>query len=96
MDLAKDKADFLLTYHIATRERLDIRDYGTGYYWPYRRGPMTDVYQYTEGTLIIDMLDAKTEKLIWRGWATRVIDKPSIPQQQLEKILGQIFNKFPL
>jgi hypothetical protein len=96
LDLVKGKADFLLTHHIVTHERLDVRDYGTDYFWPYRRRPMADIYQYTEGTLIIDMLDAKTEALIWRGWATQAINQPSIPQQQLEQILGQIFDKFPL
>jgi len=96
IELNRQRADFSLTYHIVTHERLDVRDYGAGFYWPYHRGPMTDIYQYTEGTLIIDMIDLKTEKLIWRGWATQAIEQPSIPQKQLERILKQIFDNFPL
>jgi hypothetical protein len=96
LNLVESNPDFYLTYHISTRERIDVRDYGYGYWRPYRYGPSTDVYQYTEGTLIIDMIDAKNNKLVWRGWTSRVVNQPSISEALLEKALGEIFKNFPL
>ncbi len=44
--------------------------YMWGYpYMPY--APMGGVYQYTEGTLIIDVTDAKSNEHIWRGLVKR-------------------------
>ncbi len=96
LNLVTSNPDFYLTYHISTRERIDVRDYGYGYWRPYRYGPSTDIYQYTEGTLIVDMIDAKSNKLVWRGWTSRVINQPSLPEPLLEKALGDIFKNFPL
>ncbi len=42
-----------------------------------------------QGTLVIDMVDARTDKLIWRGWAqdamTGVIDNQPRLEQQVDE-----------
>ncbi len=95
LERTDNSPDFIMNYHIVTRERLDIRDYGYDYYWPYRYGMYPDIYSYTEGTLILDMIDAKTDKLIWRGWTSRAINQHTLPPKTLESILLTIMKKFP-
>ncbi len=78
-------ADVLLHYHASVHQKLDV--YAADRRYGYCDGPECGdrVVEYEQGTLVIDMVDARTDKLIWRGWAqdtmTGVIDN----QQRLEK-----------
>jgi hypothetical protein len=53
-----------------------------------------DTYQV--GTLIVDMFDSRTKKLIWRGSATDVLSsKPDKNVKDLEKSVDKMFERFP-
>lgn len=58
----------------------------------------TSITQYDEGTLIIDIADAKTKRLIWRGSVSDVVD-PSRPpakrQQIIDQAISKAFAEFP-
>ena len=81
---------FLVTYFMGIKEKYDIRyiDYGfpdplgpwgrwgRWYGWEtWGRGPV-DVWQipYHESTLVVDVIDARTNQMVWRGYDTRTID----------------------
>lgn len=90
--------DVYVTYHTDSEQEvaIDTTDWGYGYpgdwrwdpywsgYWGGARSTTTTtVRSYTRGTLIIDVLDAATKQLVWRGSASAVVpDKPS----KLEKM----------
>jgi hypothetical protein len=42
---------------------------------------------FDEGTLAIDLVDAQTDRLIWRGWATAAIDGVIADQPRMERRL---------
>lgn len=48
------------------------------------------------GTLLVDLLEASTHRLIWRGMATdTVTNNPSRNQKPVPKALRRMFRKFP-
>lgn len=56
----------------------------------------TTEQDYKEGTLIIDLYDAKTKQLIWRGSAEDMIsDKAEKNEKNLNKGVGKLFKAFP-
>jgi hypothetical protein len=56
----------------------------------------TTEHDYKEGTLVIDMFDAKTKQLIWRGSAEDMIsDKVSKNEKNLNKGVDKMFKDFP-
>ncbi|MNE07455.1 hypothetical protein D3C80_1000740 [compost metagenome] len=66
--------DLLVNIFTKEREHIDISqyDYGWGYGWgwgwsPYAWGGPTYVTSTTEGTLFIDLIDAKKKQLVWQG-----------------------------
>ena len=65
------EADLLMTWHLVTEERTDVRTYNTSsMYNCWRCGPvMSDVSvrQYTQGTLIVDMIDPMRNRSVWRS-----------------------------
>lgn len=67
--------------------------FGAGGWW----GPMyTDWWArtYNEGTLVIDLVDANSKKLVWRAYAVTEVDKP-ISDQKMQKVVDKAFKNFP-
>ncbi len=103
------KPDFIVSYHVVIEEKIDPRSYddlyGFGYYGrPYRypspffHGPGTGLRVYNQGSLIIDIVDAKTEKPIWRGVSEKRLSRSMAPQQQrevLSRAVTEVIAQFP-
>lgn len=74
--------------------------YGYGYYRP--MGYTTTNYYnytYTEGSIVIDIFDEKTKKLIWQGTAKQDFNSnvnPNLTTEKINYIIQKIFAKYPL
>jgi len=59
--------DLMVHYHASISQRIDVdhvdHQYGDG------DVGRTGVIEYEAGTLVLDIVDAKTSKVIWRGWS---------------------------
>jgi hypothetical protein len=97
--------DFLIASHVGSNEKVIIDDWGYGYgpyggYWGGHWGPSGGVsgYQYEEGSLILDFVDTKSKKLIWRGSAKAQVNSVKTPEKR-EKLIAEavqkILEKFP-
>jgi hypothetical protein len=68
--------------------------YGSGYGGPL--STTTTVRKYTRGTLVIDIWDARTKQLVWRGTASdSVSDDPKKNDQKVQKALQKLFKSYP-
>ena len=47
-----------------------------------------------EGTVTITMIDAKTEKTVWQGWATDEVNSKNISSKEIQNSVKAIFRKF--
>ena len=61
--------DVRIHFHAVVDRRLDVNrlDAQSGYCS--RNDCQGGVSEYEEGTLVIDMIDVRTNRLVWRGWA---------------------------
>ncbi|HEV7382172.1 MAG TPA: DUF4136 domain-containing protein [Dyadobacter sp.] len=64
-----------------------------GYYNPWNTGYHTE--QYTDGTLIIDVIDAKTNQLLWRGSLENPVNDTVGLSRQFAKESKEILSKYP-
>jgi len=56
----------------------------------------TTVSEYTVGTLVVDIFDAKSKQLVFRGTATdELSDKPEKNVKKVEKAAEKMFKNFP-
>ncbi len=56
----------------------------------------TTEQDYKEGTLVVDLYDAKTKQLIWRGSAQDTLsDKATKNEKNLDKGVAKMFKAFP-
>jgi Domain of unknown function (DUF4136) len=72
--------------------------FGGGWFWR-GFGPgiaTTTVENVPVGTLVVDIFDTPSKKLIWRAQATDVLsDKPEKNEKKLEKSVEEMFKHFP-
>ena len=86
-----DKADFVIAYYVKTKNKLSVQDYGYG---PPRwfGGRDIRVNQDTEGTLMVDFIDARTNQVVWRGRAVGTLDLKGVDKKiskSTEKLVKQ-------
>jgi len=104
-----DNPDLYVTYHTSSHEELQFSvtgygyGYGAGWGWdPYWGGPSasggganTTISTYEKGTLVIDIWDAKTNEIVWRGTASAVVsENPKKAQKTVEKALEKMVKQF--
>ena len=105
--------DFLVAYHVSLDKRQSVQTlnnyYGYGPGWGYGYGasyrpgvwagaPETYVYEYEEGTLILDIVNPRNKELIWRGSAQDEVHfktSPEKEQTQLDEAVHKMLEKFP-
>lgn len=99
-----DTPDLLINFHVQTQDKLQVTQTPTSYYgwrrgygWGGPYGYETDVRQYKEGTLNIDIVDRTRNQLVWEGVAVGRIKTKSLddPQPAIKAVVAQIFAKYP-
>lgn len=91
--------DILVSLFTKSREKININDnmYG-GFYYPYYYGMnRISVSQYTEGTLFIDLLDAKKKELVWQGVGTGALKMSNVEKREarVKEFVNEIMAKYP-
>ncbi|MGE8552345.1 DUF4136 domain-containing protein [Chryseobacterium jejuense] len=51
---------------------------------------------YNEGALIVDLIDSKSNKLVWQGIGSGIsVDSPKSKQRQIPEIMAEIMKNYP-
>jgi len=103
--ISQGSPDFYVGYKYAILRRIRSERVRTGFGFGFGGsgsfggigiGTGSDVREYDEGMLVIDITDTKNRKLLWRGTGTRRVSKHSDPEkttkevdQNVDKILAQ-------
>lgn len=95
--------DFLVAWHGAIEGRMSYQTIGTnyGYGWGWYGGmgtTSTYVNEWDEGTLLVDIVDAASDDLVWRGTATGTLPRnrrPEEVQATLDRAAAQVLEDFP-
>lgn len=96
------RADLAVDFTLSSAERTDITTYpaefrggwrwGGGYF-----GSDVDVHQYREGTLAIDLFDARAHRPVWHGWAKKPIDRKDLdnPGAAIQGAVAAVLAGYP-
>ena len=101
-----DKADAIVVLHGATEKQKNLNTFYSGGYGGYGwRGwggmggmstATTTTSEYLVGTLVVDIFDAKSKSLMFRGTASdEISDKPEKNIKKVEKASNKMFKDFP-
>lgn len=107
----REKADLFVGYGVVDKTHANIYTYRDGWgwggwgwrYWRYGVAwPMTVQHQietYTDGTVVVHLIDAKTKQVVWRG---EIADAVSLPvanpvraTHDIDTAVAKLFAKYP-
>lgn len=96
-------ADALVLLHGTSTKEQSLNTFYSGYGGGYRWGgwggmttATTTVSEYTVGTLVVDIFEAKSKDLVFRGTAQdELSDKVEKNQKKLDKSTEKMFKNFP-
>jgi hypothetical protein len=93
MQQSNGDADLMIAVHRSIEGTLNTSG------WGYERtGGQIRHYDYQEGTLVVDLVDPKTHRSVWRGTATgafKFSTDPREKQKMISDILHEMFAGFP-
>ena len=107
----RDHADVLVGYGVVDRTRAEVyaRDWGwgPGSGWRYFRwgvpwpldGQVEDIETYTDGTVVLSMVNAKTHRVMWQGQEAGALSLPVSNSRRadvdINHAVARILHKFP-
>jgi len=98
-----DQASFLVDLHVGSRSStwysLRTANYIDAYdsyfdNWA-SRGAVVQPHTYQDGTLVIDIIDPKSGKLIWHGWSTESVPPRADQTEVIKTAVARILAQFP-
>lgn len=97
-----DTPDVMISFFTKAKERVDVyqNHYGWAHPWGWGWGypwSGTTVSRTTEGTLYIDIIDAKTNELVWQGIGTAPLNNTSMERKEarINEIVKKILERYP-
>ena len=91
---ALGSSDLVVHYHATITQEIELSGPTDRFEHCYNCGPSV----YDAGTLVVDLVDARTDRLIWRGWAEHVdpvIDNQDWMEETIDMVVIEIMKKLP-
>ena len=58
-----------------------------------------EAYAYEQGTLVVNLVDARTNKVVWRGWSRDnmegIIDNQGRMEREIDRVIAAMFERMP-
>jgi len=91
--------DLTVTYHASGEKSVDVQTFQTGGVygcWGGCGSTSTTVTPVTIGTIIVDLVDTKSNKMLWRGTASDAVsDKPGENAAKINEGVARMFKEYP-
>ena len=90
--------DVLVAYYAGKTDAIDPAVWGYAYSpagsYKDEQGPPQS---YKGGTIVIDLVDAKSKELMWRGWSAGVVDAPNQDKtdNSIREVVKKIMAEYP-
>lgn len=91
--------DLLVHYHASITSRIDVNRIDREYGYCYDATCESRVFDYEAGTLVLDFVDPRTNRVIFRGWAQSAV-KPmpndrDVMATRINEAVAQMLERFP-
>ena len=99
LTMVSAEPDLLVHYHTNVTRQLDVQRVEREYEHCYGRGCEPTIVEYELGTLMIDVVDARSNRLVWRAWSrdsvSGVIDHQDRLRQAVVDAVAEMMKAFP-
>ena len=93
--------DVLIAYHVSLARDLQIDGFSSGlggYRWGGNRSGTARAAEITVGTIVVDMVDAHTKTIVWRGTTSKDLDGGASAEKRdknARQAMEKLFKNYP-
>jgi hypothetical protein len=91
--------DLTVVFRTRIRQEIDLNGADRPDAYTYCAEGTCEPYAYDTGTLLIDLVDATTRQVVWRGWAEGsvegVVNNQAWMEQKIDEVVARIFEECP-
>lgn len=98
--------NFIVTYHTVGQQKLQSSGVGFGFGFGYVDSfpsgygsvimPVDNTVESREqGTLMLDIIDGRSKRLVWRGWTSDWVNRDNYSEKAVTQAVEEILAKFP-
>ncbi len=100
-----ENPDLVISIYLKIEDKQSVVTYPTyyggrgyyGYYGGYSHAWNSTTINYTQGTLIVDLVDSEKQKLIWQGVAADTVNgKGKNTGKKINEAITKMFKEFPV
>lgn len=99
LSLVSGDPDLRVHYHATVADRIDVNQVDRTYGYCQGADCPTEVLEYEAGTIVVDLMDARSNRLVWRGWARNRIeaflDDPDRMADTVRESVAQMLDQLP-
>jgi hypothetical protein len=88
----ENQGDLVVTYRLGAAQRREVQNFPAGRLGRARR---VETYRFTEGTLVIDLLNRQPRDLVWRGIYRDDESNVSKISEKLPNDIKKLFDEYP-
>lgn len=90
------QADFVIAYYARERQQAEVGPigYGMPFRWRWGWGPGVWTNYYTQGSIVVDLIEPASNQLIWRGRATDTVNGLDQSEKQINKGVKKLVKDF--
>jgi hypothetical protein len=81
--------DLRIHYHASINQRIDVYGVDRDHGYCYDDDCKARVTDYEAGTLVLDLVDTRTNRVIWRGWAQDTVEDVLNNQDRMAKKIDE-------
>ncbi len=94
--VATDSPDLLIHYHVNINQEVNANQLDLAYGYECQN---CEPYVYDAGTLLLDLVDARSNALVWRGWSEgtmdNAIDNQDFMERSIDDSVAKILARLP-
>jgi hypothetical protein len=91
--------DLVIHYHATAAGRIDVNKVDQSYGYCLADDCPPETFEYEEGTIVVDLMDAATNRLVWRGWAQSrleaFLEDPDRMAETVRESVAQMMRRLP-
>ena len=95
------QASLLAAFDLSSHRYPEVESYpdGTVETWPYdwwwHHWETVTTRLRNEGLLVVDLIDARTRRLVWRGWHREPLGSSDVMQQEIPHVVEEVLSHYP-
>ena len=94
-----DSPDLRIHYHAAVTRRVNVSGVDRERGYCYSNNCHAEVLEYEAGTLVLDFVDTRTNRVIWRGWAQdtvgKMLDDRDVMERKINEAVTRMLARLP-